>query len=127
MRTKTIHPFAPSETEEQIAVIEYCDLRGILCVHIPNEGKRSEISGAILKREGLRKGFPDLFFPIPSRGYHGLFIEMKSRSGKVSAEQDEWLKILSENGYAVRVCYSADAAIETITKYLQEKGDHNAR
>ena len=52
-----------TEAGEQEAIIAYCELKGIIGVHIANEGKRSAQNGAALKRMGLRKGFPDLFFP----------------------------------------------------------------
>ena len=66
-----------SEAAEQEAVVEYCDVRHIPIVHIPNEGKRSVSYAAQLKRAGMRKGFPDLFVPLAREGFHGLFVEMK--------------------------------------------------
>ena len=108
-----------SETDVQIAVVEYCELRGIPIVHIPNESKRSVTYGAMLKRMGMRKGFPDLFVTLPRLGYHGLFIEMKTDSGKLSEDQRKWLILLSKEGYLCRVCRSFDAAVEIINKYVQ--------
>lgn len=106
-----------SEAAEQAAVVEYCDLLHIPCVHIPNEGKRSEAYGAQLKRLGLRPGFPDLFVPLARGKYHGLFIEMKYGEGRPTPEQKKWLLDLSAEGYACAVCYSAAEAIRIITKY----------
>lgn len=111
----------PSEAEEQATVIEFCDLLGIPAVHIPNEGKRSYAAGAALRRGGLRRGFPDLFIPLALKGYHGLFIEMKSRGGRVSAEQKEWLQRLSASGYCCAICYGADEAIRVIKKYTENE------
>lgn len=110
-----------SETSEQITVIEFCDLFNIPVVHIPNEGKRSAINGAMLKRAGLRKGFPDLFIPLPRKGYHGLFIEMKTKSGKATDEQIEWMRTLDRNGYFCAVCHGSDQAIELIQKYTKNE------
>lgn len=39
-----------SETEEQEAAVEYCDLLHIPIVHIPNEGKRSLSYAAMLRK-----------------------------------------------------------------------------
>ena len=113
-----------SELKEQIAVVEYCELRGLPIVHIPNEGKRSVVAGAMLKRAGMRPGFPDLFLPRPCGKYHGLFIEMKYDKGKTSADQEWWLATLSREGYAVRVCHGFDEAVRCIEAYLRkgEKG-----
>ena len=110
-----------SEMDEQIAVIEYCDLRGIEVMHIPNEGKRSDAYGARMKRLGLRKGFPDLFVPLPKRGYHGFFIEMKARKGKLSPDQRLWLVRLKNAHYATAVCYGSADAIRLIEKYVEEE------
>ena len=106
------------ETNEQIAVVDFCDLAGIPVVHIPNEGKRSQMYGGILKRMGLRKGFPDLFVTCARLGYHGLFVEMKSKRGKPTEDQLIWLRRLTDEGYACAICYSADDAIRKIKKYM---------
>lgn len=109
--------YRSSETEEQKVVIEYCDLMRIPIVHIPNESPRSASYAAMLKRMGLRKGFPDLFVTRARNGYHGLFIEMKYGKGKPSKEQTEWLELLSSEGYACKICYTADEAIKVIEDY----------
>lgn len=106
-----------SETEEQIIVVNYCDMMGIPVVHIPNEGKRSPIYAGILRKMGLRKGFPDLIVFRARGGYHGLAIEMKYDDGTVKPEQKQWLKTLSKEGYACAVCWSADEAIKIIERY----------
>lgn len=112
--------FYPStEAAEQEAVIAYCDIKQIPVVHIANEGKRSARYGAALKRLGMRRGFPDLFFPMANSSYHGLFIEMKYGKGRLSAEQKEWIALLSENGYACQVCYSCSEAIRVIENYMK--------
>jgi hypothetical protein len=109
-----------TEDEEQATVIEYCDIRDIPIVHIPNEGKRSEAYGSRMKRLGMRKGFPDLFVPLPRHGYHGFFIEMKSEKGKLSPDQRLWLVRLKNAHYATAVCYGSADAIRLIEKYVEE-------
>lgn len=121
MKPKTTPVLLSSETGEQEAVIQYCDLMHIPIVHIPNEGKRSASYGAKLKRAGLRRGFPDLFIPLARNGYHGLFIEMKYGKGKTSPEQKEWLECLSDNEYKAVVCYGAQEAIQEINNYTAKK------
>lgn len=107
------------ETDEQITVVEWCEAMRIPVAHIPNEGKRSPVAGRIMKRMGLRKGFPDLFVPLPKGGFHGLFVEMKAEGGETTKEQEEWLSLLNANGYAVCVAHGATAAIEKIRKYVR--------
>lgn len=70
---------------------------------------------------GLAKGFPDLFFPLPRGRYHGLFIEMKVKGGKLSPYQKKWLDYLRDAGYGTAVCFSAKEAIETIERYRTQK------
>lgn len=112
----------PTKTEasEQEAVIQFCEYCGIDIVHIPNEGKRSARYGAELKRLGMRKGFPDLFIPKASKGFHGLFIELKvDVTRKPTKEQLQWIAKLNKEGYLATVCYGADAAIREINKYFK--------
>lgn len=107
-----------TEDAEQETVIEYCILKGIEVVHIPNESKRSPAYGAKMKRMGLRKGFPDLSFPTPRKGYHGLYIELKrDKTCKPTPEQWEWINYLNEQGYRAAVCYGAGEAIDEINWY----------
>lgn len=108
-----------NEDAEQAAVVEFCELMKIVVVHIPNEGKRSQAYGARMKRLGMKKGFPDLFFPTPANGYHGLMIEMKTDSkSRVSPEQRAWIAYLTKQGYCAVLCYGADEAIAQIKKYF---------
>lgn len=109
-----------TESTEQEAVVGYCNALGIPVIHIPNEGKRSYQYGAMLRRMGLRRGFPDLFVPLARLGYHGLFIEMKAGRGRLSDPQREWLEKLNKEGYAVSVCYGADEAIAKIRRYTED-------
>lgn len=110
----------PTEDGEQEVVIDYCEYRNIKIIHIPNEAKRSAAYGAKMKRLGLRKGFPDLFFPTARKGYHGLFIELKRDvSSKATKEQLDWIAYLNGQGYYATVCYGADAAIREIEKYFK--------
>ena len=113
------NPLRPTEESEQQAVVEFCKLLGIKVIHIPNEGKRSVITGARLKAMGLQKGFPDLFVPEAKQGYHGLFIELKrDKTNHPTKEQLEWISYLNAKGYYAVVCYGSAAAIAEIRKYM---------
>lgn len=89
--------------------------------HIPNEGKRSMRAGAQLKREGLKKGVPDLHLAWPMGKYHGLYIEMKRRAGETpGAEQADWLENLNAAGYCVCWARGADEAVQALHTYLTQ-------
>jgi hypothetical protein len=113
----------PTEHQEQVAVIAWCDAHPIAkhIFAIPNGANKSFASAAKFKREGLRKGVPDLFLPVRRGSFCGLFIEMKRKiNSNVSAEQKEWVKFLNKD-YAVRVCKGSDEAIALIREYLDIK------
>lgn len=93
-----------------------------LMFHIPNEGKRSKYTGGRMRAEGMKAGVPDIFLPVPSGQYHGLFIEMKSEGGRPSREQTMWLNSLERQGYRVGVCKGFEQAAALIMDYLKIKG-----
>ncbi len=103
---------------EQCTVIDYCNLKGIMVMAIPNGGNKGKATAGRMKAEGLRKGAPDLFFPIARGGHHGLFIEMKAHNGVLKPEQKQWLLDLTINGYKTHVAWSAQEAIDFINVYL---------
>ena len=111
-----------SETTEQIGLMNWAraneeyvpELR--LLHHIPNEGRRT--NGPVLKAAGMKAGVPDLSLPVPRRGFHGLYIEMKFGSGKQTQAQKDIMELLRQQGYKVAVAHSAEAAREIIRHYL---------
>lgn len=93
---------------------------------IPNGGARgndsntNKIRGAMLKAEGVKKGVPDTFLPVPRNGYCGLYVEMKvadHKKGRPSEEQLEFLHKVGELGYAWAICYGAEEAKSVIANY----------
>jgi hypothetical protein len=113
------------EHEHQKALFIWWELeagrRGInprLMWATPNGGFRHIGTARRLKAEGVKAGVPDVFLAIPSKGYHGLFIELKAPKGRVSPEQGEMVSILLLSGYQCRVCYGWDDARGVIENYL---------
>ncbi|MHB0965522.1 MAG: VRR-NUC domain-containing protein [Bellilinea sp.] len=88
---------------------------------IPNGGARNAVTGAMLKKEGVLKGILDLFLPWPSGGYHGLFIEIKTPSGRLSLEQKAMMSDLESAGYRCVEARSAEAAWLVVMDYLGVK------
>lgn len=112
-----------SEHAEQCAVVKWFDmqypaLRGRLFA-VPNGGARHPAVAGKLKAEGVRKGVPDLWLPVPAHGLHGLVIELKAKGGRLTPEQDDWINFLGGKGYMAVLCVGADAAMETIRGYLE--------
>ena len=96
-----------------------------LIIHIPNGLKLggTPVQRAIqmnrAKLEGLQPGTPDLFIAAPSVAYCGLWIEMKSKKGKLSEKQNEMMKLLTEQGYHCCVCNSFEAFQKIIKTYFK--------
>lgn len=114
-----------SEHAEQVAIFEwvnlhmakYPQLKNLFA--IPNGGHRDRNTGAMLKREGVRAGVPDLMLAYPSNGYYGLFVELKRRDGgTASFLQVDWINRLQQAGYMATVAHGAKDAVKIIKDYL---------
>lgn len=119
--------YTMTEEDEQRTLFEWVKLQEgthpelKLLFHVPNEGKRSYVTGGRMKAAGLKKGVPDLWLPVPKGRYHGLVIELKrEKGGRVSDEQMEWIKALTINGYRAVIAFGWDAARKEIADYLRE-------
>lgn len=113
-----------TEYQEQVALFEWAAWNEArlpelaLLFAIPNGEKRDAVTGARLKRAGVKAGVPDLLLPVASKGYHGLWIELKTPVGRTSPAQERWITTLVEQGYDVAVARSWRAAAWLLCKYL---------
>ena len=82
-----------------------------------NGVKLSKIQAGKAKASGMLTGVPDLFLPVPRGSFCGLYIEMKSATGRIMPSQSRYLSAVSDFGYSAVVCYSANEAIKTIENY----------
>ena len=98
---------------------KYEELKWIYAV--PNGGYRHPAEAKKLKATGTKRGVPDLFLPVARNGKHGLYIEMKYGKNRLQPVQRKWYWALIDQGYEVKVCYSADEAITVIKEYLEVK------
>ncbi len=85
---------------------------------VPNSAERGNWLANRMKAEGLRAGIPDLVLAKPMGRYAGLYVEMKYGDNTTSAEQDEVMFYLRSVNYRCEVCYTGEAAIQTIRSYL---------
>lgn len=117
--TMKLREVVPSEDHEQGLLVYWLRSRGIRFYAIPNGGKRELIEAVKFKRTGVSAGVPDLCIPIPSGGYHGLYIELKRVvGGTVSEKQQEWLDFLEGQGYYAKVAKGFDEARDMVMAYL---------
>ncbi len=79
------------ESGIQTAIIQFLDAAlppSCRAFAVPNGGNRDKITGAILKREGVKAGVPDIV--IVRNGGAVAFLEVKTASGRLSNSQVEW-------------------------------------
>ena len=113
-------PTELTEHHHQLLVMSFASKHPIIgdnIYAIPNGGARNAVVAMKMKNEGQRKGMPDLCLPVAKKGYHGLYIELKKKGGRVSPEQREVIARLNANGYLAEVCFGAEAAIELLKDY----------
>ena len=125
MRRFRLTSLVPTESQVQGAFFQWCrgygvrehpELKWIFA--IPNGGARDPITGANLKREGVKRGVLDICLPVARCGYHGLFMEMKKPGEKMTPEQQEFSIFLKEQGYSTHVVNDFQVAIKIVREYL---------
>ena len=111
-----------SEHQEQVMLINWFRLAfpKYIIFAIPNGGSRHIVTAVNLKAEGVLAGVSDLFLMVAKGEWHGMFIEMKAKTGSVSDKQKDFMAAANAMNYKTAVCYGFDDAKEAITKYLQE-------
>lgn len=93
---------------------------------VPNGGDREAWVGAKMKAEGVKKGVPDMFLPIPIGMYAGLVIELKipkrytEKDGGLSEHQMKWLWRMRDYHYASVVAYGWVAATKALRSYYEK-------
>ena len=120
-RIKTSKKFLEElkEDEEQKLLVDYLNINGILFYHVPNGGYRTILEAVKLKRQGVKKGVPDICICSARKGHHGLYIELKRKNlGSVSISQAEWIKNLNSAGYLAFVAYGFDEAKKIVDEYF---------
>jgi len=107
-----------SEREFQREVIKIAKSLGWYAYHaLPGQGRNKHLTLFIGKR-----GFPDLVLCRPPRL---LFVELKSETGKLSNDQQEWLEALCACGVEVHVWRPSD--LERVTTILSGETDAHSR
>ena len=103
---------------------------------IPNGGMRGDtehsrqISGGIMKAEGVKSGVADVFVPIPADGINGLYMEFKRPSLKpknydglagLDKNQVKFKKHAMSFGYGYLICYTWLEAVNGLSDYILQR------
>ena len=101
-----------------------------ICVHLDEEYpdalytssiaglKLPKHLGAQLSQAGYRRGTSDLMIFEARHGYHALFLEVKTLTGKPSDDQLEFQQLSRDRGYKYEFCYGREEGIKIIDEYL---------
>jgi hypothetical protein len=112
-----------TEHDLQSSIIDECNLRANQeplfgrIFAVPNGGARSVVVGRKLKAEGVKRGVPDLVWPIPRGDYNGLVMELKVGRNKASAEQNEWLEFFESIGWYACVVHDDPAVAMNVLEW----------
>jgi len=131
LRTKPQKKFhIKPEDKTQMAILDYCKLAyphlAATAIKIHNEGIRSRSTNRLLPRLGMRAGASDLFFALPTKKYHGLWMEVKKDGWKFTSAQREhierqnaFIDQQNKNGYLARLVIGVDEGIALINEYMK--------
>ena len=117
------------EHDEQVAVVQwwrqqYPKFAGLLFasangLYLGGTPRQRAVRWSLFEKSGGRAGVADLFLALSSRGFHGLWIEMKAvKGGRLSQDQAEFIADMTAQGYMAICCKGADEAIGAIKSYL---------
>lgn len=76
-------------------------------------------TGQRWKDLGVRAGTPDLLLAVPIKGKPGMWLEMKTQTGRVTPIQKKMHMELALHGWEVRIIRSLEEGICEITSYLR--------
>jgi VRR-NUC domain len=113
-----------SEAGEQIALVAWAWYQHRLILQrSPNELMRFLNDGQKIYelKMGTKIGWPDLFLVLVKPPLGGLFLEMKTRTGKLTPKQEEWRKTLLNASYDYVVCRSFEEGQKAILEYMSKK------
>ena len=91
--------------------------------HFANERACSFGYGLKLKKMGVRAGVSDIFFAKARGPYHGLWVELKTQTGRFTKPQLQFIANQMRNSYYACICRSFEDALhvfqmyETLTKW----------
>lgn len=101
-------------------IVQYLNLKGYgnYIVAPCNEYSGMKKRGRNARLKGMRPGASDLFIAVPRHDTHGLWMEIKSKKGKLSEHQMKFFVDMEFMNYMTATVYSFDEAKEFLDWYL---------
>ena len=91
------------------------DLRGLLCYNLNNS--RNVIDGARNRSKGVQAGRADFTLYYQREA---VMIEMKDGSGRQSAEQMAWQKVVESHGFQYSLCRTLEEFKEVVLGIIKK-------
>ena len=73
-----------------------------------------------MKAAGYSKGVPDMLIFEPRGMFLGLALEVKTKTGRASDHQKEWIRSLNDRGWSAHIVHGYDQAEHVIKQYFNE-------
>jgi len=112
-------------TEEQIQGRTVNAMRrlNIFVFHTPLNagGRASAIQASRYKRMGAIRGTPDLALLTPPPGFKGVFWEIKRPKGKLTSEQEDFMKKAADLGWLCICCKGLEANLNAVEIIYNDK------
>lgn len=86
---------------------------------INNGGTKQKARAVLDVSMGITKGVPDTFLSMSSRGYNGLYVEFKTKIGKLSSVQSEVIAEFIKENYYVSVIRNLEDFKKLIIWYFE--------
>lgn len=117
------HKYLGKEDMLQHAVMEYVrhQYPHALCVHVPNEGKRSPFMQYKVKYLGIVSGVPDVLIFNPNDKFNGLAIELKWGRNKPTENQKKFIDRLQRVNWCAEWVNTFQDAQNLIDKYFKNE------
>jgi hypothetical protein len=118
VRRKSARP----EDAIQRAVFQHLKARkapGVFAFHVPNGGARKPIEASIIKGLGVTAGVPDVIAIKEGRTFA---LELKTETGKPSAQQLLTIEAMQAAGVTVDIAYGLDAALAWLEQHQLLRG-----
>ena len=90
-------------------------------IRINNGGRKNKNQRIFDWKMGEVAGASDYFLAIPCGEYHGLFLEMKSKTGRPEPHQIRFLHDMQSTGYMAVVAYGDKEAREILTAWMNKR------
>lgn len=112
-----------SEADIQSSFFQWCSmqpdsrLKWIFAITNENQSLGRRIKNNKL---GVKAGVADVFLPWPTRKYHGLWLEFKTKRGTQRPAQRDFGKDMNLTKYLYEIVRSVNEAIAIVDNYLNE-------